>query len=77
MLLTKKDLIEYQETMRVYIPEYLAKELLDTYGTVAIDEEGHFCEFTEQDIYEQLRKLIPHKKPSMIEFDNDGRPYLR
>lgn len=77
MLLTKKDLKQYQENMRVHIPKDLAKELLDTYGTVEIDEEGHFYEFTEQDIYEQLRKIIPDKKPSTIEFDSEGRPYLR
>ena len=61
MLLTKKDLIEYQQNMRVYISDELAKELLYKYGAVDVDEEGHYCEFTEQDIYEQLRKIIPDK----------------
>ena len=74
MLLTKKDLIEFQENMRVYILDELAKELLATYGTTEIDEEGHFYEFTEQDIYEQLRKIIPDKKPPVMEFDKDGKP---
>ena len=77
MLLTKKDLKEYQKNMRVHIPENLAKELLDTYGTAEIDDEGHFYEFTEQDIYEQLRKIIRDKNPSTIAFDSEGRPYLR
>lgn len=77
MLLTKKDLKEYQENMRVYIPEELEKELLNIYGTIEPDEDGRFYEFTEQDIYEQLRKIIPDKKPSTIEFDSEGRLYLR
>ena len=76
MLLTKKDLKEYQENMRVYIPDELAKELIDTYETVEVDDEGHFYEFTEQDIYEQLRKIIPGKKAPTVEFDKDGHPYI-
>ena len=77
MLLTKKDLKEYQENMRVYILDELAKELIDTYGTVEADDEGHFHEFTEQDIYEQLRKIIPNKKSPTIEFDKECSPYIR
>jgi hypothetical protein len=77
MLLTKKDLKEYQVNMRVYISDDLAKELLEIYGTVEIDDEGHSYEFTEQDIYEQLRKIIPDKKLSTIEINSEGRPYLR
>ena len=77
MLLTKKDLKEYQENMRVYISEELEKELLNIYGTLEPDEDGRFYEFTEQDIYEQLRKLIPDKKTSALDFDNEGREYLR
>ena len=77
MLLTKKDLKEYQENMRVYIPEELEKELLNIYGTLEPDEEGRYCEFTEQDIYEQLRKIILDKKKSTIAFNSKGRPYLR
>ena len=77
MLLTKKDLKEYQENMGVYIPEELEKELLNIYGTLEPDEDGRFYEFTEQDIYEQLRKIIQDKKPAVLELDSEGRPYLR
>ena len=77
MLLTKKDLKEYQENMRIYIPEELEKELLDIYGTLEPDEEGRIYEFTEQDIYEQLRKIIPDKKASIIQLDNGDRPYVK
>ncbi len=76
MLLTRKNLKEYQEDMRIYIPEELQKKILDIYGTLEPDENGHLCEFTEQDIYEQLRKIIIDKKPSTIDFDNEGRPNL-
>lgn len=77
MLLTKKALKQYQDNMMVYISEELEKELLNIYGTLEPDEEGHVYEFTEQDIYEQLRKIFRDKKPSTIKFDNDGRPYFR
>ena len=77
MLLTKKDLKQYQENMRVYIPKELGKELLNIYGTLESDEEGHFYEFTEQDIYEQLRKIFREIKPSTVTFNSEGRPYLR
>ena len=62
MLLTKKALKQYQDNMRVYIPEELEKELLNIYGTLEPDEEGRVYEFTEQDIYEQLRKIFRDKK---------------
>lgn len=58
MLLTKKHLKEILENMRISIPEALAKELLDQYGNYAMDDEGHVFEYTEQDIYEQLRKKL-------------------
>lgn len=44
--------------MRICIPDGLAKELLNTYGTIEHDEDGHIHEFTQQDIYEQLRGLL-------------------
>jgi len=51
MILTKKILDEYRESMRVVIPEVLEKELLDRFGDYVTDDEGHVREFTEQDIY--------------------------
>ncbi|MFA7078429.1 MAG: hypothetical protein WC147_08490 [Syntrophomonas sp.] len=49
--------------MRISIPTDLEKELLDQYGDYATDDEGHVFEYTEQDIYEQLRKkLRPYEK---------------
>lgn len=58
MRLTKKDLKEILENMRVSIPKTLEKELLDQYGNYATDDKGHALEYTEQDIYEQLRKRL-------------------
>jgi len=51
------------ENLRVTVPAKLEKELLDQYGNLATDDEGHIFEYTEQDIYEQLRKkLLPYEK---------------
>ena len=58
MLLTKKDLRKILENMRISIPETLEHELLAQYGDYDIDNEGHIHEYTEQDIYEQLRKRL-------------------
>jgi hypothetical protein len=45
------------------IPAELEKELLDEYGNFAANAAGHAFEYTEQDIYEQLRKkLRPYEK---------------
>ena len=63
MLLTKKRLSTILEDLRVRIPAELEKELLDEYGNLATDDVGHVIEYTEQDIYEQLRKkLRPYQK---------------
>ena len=56
MLLTEKKLNIILGNMRISIPAELEKELLDRYGIFATDDEGHIFEYTEQDIYEQLRK---------------------
>jgi hypothetical protein len=58
MLLTKKKLNLISESLRVTIPVDLEKEILAHYGKPATDDEGHIVEFTEQDIYEQLRKKL-------------------
>ena len=58
MILTKRYLDKFLESMWISIPERLKKELLDEYGHPVMDEEGHMRDYTEQDIYEQLRKRI-------------------
>ena len=58
MILTVQELKSILESMRISIPAELEKELLTQYGSYATDEEGHVFEYTEQDIYEQLRKKL-------------------
>ncbi len=58
MILTRKGLKSILESMRISIPAELENELLDLYGGFATDNEGHVFEYTEQDIYEQLRKKL-------------------
>lgn len=63
MILIKKELNKILENMRISIPANIEKELLDQYGNYATDDEGNVFEYTEQDIYEQLRKkLRPYEK---------------
>ncbi len=63
MLLTQKGLSTILENLRVRVPAGLEKELLDEYGNLVTDDEGHVFEYTEQDICEQLRKkLRPYEK---------------
>jgi len=58
MLLTKKGLRTILENLRVRVPAELEKQLLDEYGSLVTDDEGHVFEYTEQDICEQLSKKL-------------------
>lgn len=58
MLLTRKRLKTLLENLRVSIPSIREKKLLEEYGKIFIDEQGYPHDFTEQDIYEQIRKLV-------------------
>ncbi|OGN99606.1 MAG: hypothetical protein A2Y90_01955 [Chloroflexi bacterium RBG_13_52_12] len=63
MMLTKKLLKKILQDWRVAIPAEMEKELLDDYGNLVTDDQGHAFEYTEQDICEQLRKkLLPYAK---------------
>lgn len=63
MLLTRKELRTILENFRVRVPAEVEKELLDEYGHLVTDDEGHVFEYTEQDLYEQLRKkLYPYQE---------------
>ena len=62
MLLTKKKLNTILEDLRIQVPAELKNELLDQYGNLAADDTGRVFEYTEQDICEQLRKIVrPHE----------------
>ena len=58
MVLTKKYLEKYQHNARKKIPETVVKELLLKLGQPFMDNEGHVIEYTEQDIFEQVRKAF-------------------
>ncbi len=58
MLLTRKRLRTILQNFRVRVPAEVEIELLEEYGNPVMDDEGHVREYTEQDIYEQLRKRL-------------------
>jgi hypothetical protein len=63
MLLTGTELNKILQIWKISIPNELKKELLEQYGNLAIDNEGHLHDYTKQDICEQLRKrLCPYEK---------------
>jgi hypothetical protein len=58
MVLTKKYLEKYQNITRQTIPDTVVKELLLKLGQLFIDDDGHVNEYSEQDIFEQVRKAF-------------------
>ena len=58
MILTKKYLENYQNNTRKKISDTVKKELLLGLGQPFIDDEGHVREYSEQDIFEQVRKAF-------------------
>ena len=58
MRLTKTKLNNILENLRLSIPVDMENKLLAQYGNLVVDEEGHVFEYTEQDIWEQLRKIL-------------------
>lgn len=62
MLLTKKYLKKLLEGMWVSLPENREKELLEHFSELCIDDEGHVHDYTEQDIYENVRKVVQEEE---------------
>ncbi len=61
MLLTKRELHQILRNWRIpSIPAELEKELLEDYGHCVVTEEGLTLAYSEQDICEQLRKILRH-----------------
>jgi len=58
MLLTKKALKKILQDWRVSIPTEMENELLQEYGNLVADDEGHLHDYTEQDICDQLREIV-------------------
>jgi hypothetical protein len=70
MLLTRKMLNTILRNYRVQIPVALKKELLEHYGDLVVTEDGRVIEYSEQDICEQLRKIIrPYQVPGELPDD--------
>ena len=62
MILTKNYLKKFQESMRISLPDNVEKKLLKEYGQPVVDDEGYIYVYTEQDIYEQIRKAVQGSK---------------
>jgi hypothetical protein len=59
MLLTRRMLNQILRNWRIwYVPAEVKKELLEEFGNLWADDEGHLHDFTEQDICEHLRKIL-------------------
>jgi hypothetical protein len=70
MKLTKKILNDLLQSWRIQIPANLEKELLANYGNLVVTEDGRVIEYSEQDICEQLRKIIrPYQEPGELPDD--------
>lgn len=58
MILTKPVLKQYIKNMKISLPDIFVNVLLDKYGKLVPDGDGHMVEYSEQDIAEQMRKDI-------------------
>lgn len=56
--MNKLDLRRILSNMRASVPEEIKKELTEQYGSYVIDDEGREFPYTEQDVYEQMRKKL-------------------
>lgn len=56
MVLTKKYLEDYLLNTRRRIPDSVSEQLLLKLGKPFLDDDGHIREYSEQDIFEQVRK---------------------
>lgn len=56
--MNRSDMKKILAGMRVSVPIEVEKELLRQYTGHIIDDEGHEIQYTEQDVYEQLRKRL-------------------
>ena len=70
MLLTGKMLNTILRNHGVKIPAELKKELLEHYGNLVVTEDGRVIEYSEQDLCEQLRKIVRHYENENKEVKN-------
>lgn len=59
MIVTEKYIRDLREKSFINISEETEKHILEQFGTEPEpDEEGRIYEYTEQDLWEQIRKII-------------------
>ncbi|WP_041720511.1 hypothetical protein [Alkaliphilus metalliredigens] len=58
MVLTEKYLKTYLKNHRISMSDSLKEDLLNDYGSSVVDDQGRLREYTEQDICEQIRKIV-------------------
>jgi len=61
MIVTKKYINDLRKKSFLNISEDMENLILDKFGQEPIDEEGNAYDYTEQDIYEQIRKMLQAK----------------
>lgn len=61
MIVTKKYIRELREKSFLDISESMEKLILEKFGKEPEDDDGNVYEFSEQDIWEQIRKMIRDK----------------
>lgn len=61
MIVTKKYINDLRKKSFLNISEDMENLILDKFGQEPIDEEGNVYDYTEQDIYEQIRKMLQAK----------------
>ena len=74
MLLTRKMLNTILQSWKVSIPAAREEELLAIYGKEVIIENGRLIEYAEQDICEQLRKIVRRYENNKKQFQHPGIP---
>lgn len=63
--MNRSDIRKFLDGMRISMPADIEKELLEQYTGHTIDDEGHEIQYTEQDVYEQLRKKLHRHEKKM------------
>lgn len=59
MIVTKKCIKDLREKSFLNISEDMEKRILEEFGEESVlDEEGYCHEYTEQDIWENIRKML-------------------
>jgi len=70
MLLTKQKLQEYTQPRKIKLPETFKNKIVEKFGSRFTDDEGRECEYSEQDVSEQLRKIIQNYQDGGVETVN-------